>query len=249
LLPHAERLVGDLAMHAAVITRTLHLRESLRRELETARERHRQLLGARRNLVEVQDAERRRLERDIHDSCQQQATLIAGRVGLASAIAATDPAAARAELRRAAADTERLASRLDRLVGAAPADLVTEGVAAALAVEFDGLPVAVAVEDGRTRPGPPELDATLYFCAMEAVQNAVKHADPSTILIGLSDVDGRVILTVRDDGSGLRPAVDGEGTGLRNLRERLEAWSGTVTVRSLPSGTEVEVVAHPGVRA
>jgi signal transduction histidine kinase len=244
LSSRAERLVTDLARHAAVITRTLYLRESLRRELETARDRHRQLLAARRDLVEVQDAERRRLERDIHDSCQQQATLIAGRVGLAGALAATDPAAARAELLRAAVDTDRLASRLDRLTGGAPVDLVTEGVAAALVAEFDGLPVAIAVKDARSRLCSPELDATLYFCAMEAVQNAVKHANPSTIQIRLSDVDSRVILTVRDDGSGLQRDVDGAGTGLRNLRERLEPWHGTVTVRSSPEGTELEVVAH-----
>jgi signal transduction histidine kinase len=122
-------------------------------------------------------------------------------------------------------------------------------VAAALAVEFVGLPVAIAVDDARTRAYPPELDATLYFCAMEAVQNAVKHADPSTIQIGLSDMDGPVVLTVRDDGTGLRPEVDGAGTGLRNLRERLEPWAGAVTVRSSSTGTEVEVVAHLEVRA
>jgi signal transduction histidine kinase len=243
LNPHAERLAGDLARHLAVIMRTLYLRESLRRELEKARDRYRQLLAARRSLVEVQDAERRRLERDIHDSCQQQATFIAGRVGLAGALVAIDPAAARAELLLAAADTDRLASRLDRLTGGAPIDLA-EGVAAALAAEFEGLPVAIAVEDTRSRPCAPELDATLYFCAMEAVQNAVKHADPSAIRIGLSDVDNRVILTVRDDGSGVRPEVDGAGTGLRNLRERLEPWLGTATVRSSPNGTELEVVAH-----
>jgi signal transduction histidine kinase len=224
--------------------RTLYLRERLRRELETARDRQRQLLAARRSLVEVQDAERRRLERDIHDSCQQQAALIAGRLGLAATLATTDPAAARAELLPVAADTERLASRLDRLTGDTPADLVKEGVAVALAAEFERLPIAIAVKDARSRPCPPELDSTLYFCAMEAVQNAFKHADPSAIKIGLSDVDDRVILTIRDDGSGVRPEVDSAGTGLRNLRERLEPWLGTVTVRSSPDGTEVEVVAH-----
>jgi signal transduction histidine kinase len=243
LTPHAERLISDLAQHAAEIMRTLYLRESLRRELDTARDRRRELVAARRNLVEVQDAERRRLERDIHDSCQQQATLIAGRVGLAGALATTDPASARAELQRAATDVARLASRLDRLTGAGPADLVTQGLAAALAVEFVGLPVAIAVQDARDRGYPTELDATLYFCAMEAVQNAVKHGDPQAIHIGLSDMDGRVTLTVRDDGSGLPPAVDGAGTGLRNLRERLEPWSGSVAVRSSARGTEVEIVA------
>jgi signal transduction histidine kinase len=245
---HAERLVTDLARHAAVIAQTLYLRENLRQELATARDRHRQLLAARRNLVEVQDAERRRLERDIHDSCQQQATLIAGRVGLAGALAATDPATARAELLRAAADTDRLASRLDRLTGGARADLVTEGLAATLAAEFAGLPVAIGVDDARSRPCPPELEATLYFCAMEAVQNAVKHADPGTIRIDLSDMDSCVVLTVRDDGAGVRPDADGAGTGLRNLRERLEPWLGTVTIRSSPNGTELEVVAHSEVR-
>src|SRR5262245_25281592 len=143
LTAHAERLVTDLAGHAAVVMRTLHLRETLRREVDTARDRHRELVAARRTLVEAQDAERRRLERDIHDSCQQQATLIAGRVGLAGVLAATDPASARAELRRAATDVERLASRLDRLTGAGPADLFSDGLAAALAVEFAGLPMAI----------------------------------------------------------------------------------------------------------
>jgi signal transduction histidine kinase len=246
---HAERLVSDLARHTTVVTRTLYLRESLRRQLDMARGRHRQLVAGRRALVEVQDSERRRLERDIHDSCQQQATLIAARVGLASVLAATDPSTARSELRRAAADAERLASRLDRLTAAAPADVVADGVAAALTRELADLPVAIVVDDARTRPYPRDLDAALYFCAMEAVQNAIKHASARTVQIALSDVDGMIRLTVRDDGAGFGPAIDSVGTGLRNLRERLEPWSGTVAVRSSSRGSEVEIVAQGADRA
>ena len=230
--PHVDRLVADLASHAGVVTRSLHLRETLRQRVEIARERHREVTTARARLVTVQDTQRRRLERDIHDTCQQQATLLAGRIGLASTLLQTDPALARDTLCNAAADVERLAAALHRLTSTTSiAELLADGVAPALPAEATGLPVTVAVEDARAGTRVPELESVLYFCAMEGLQNAARHSGASTVHIGISQTSATILLTVRDE-EPVRSDRPTTGTGLRNLRERLDPWRGTLTIRS-----------------
>jgi signal transduction histidine kinase len=248
LIPLEQRLVTDLASHAGIVTRTLHLRESLRSRLEVSRERQRELVTSRAQLIAAHDAERRRLERDVHDTCQQQAVLLAGRLGLASTLARSDPAAARTALDEAADDVERLASALDRLTRAAPVpELVASGIAAALRAQTAHLP-GVEVDDHTRRRHHAEIEAAIYFCAMEAIQNATKHAQAEHVLVTVAEPNGWLRCSVRDDGSGFDTRRPGGGTGLRNMRERLAPWRGRLTVRSSPAGTEVtaQIPTGPG---
>jgi signal transduction histidine kinase len=241
LIPLEERLVTDLASHAGIISRTLHLRETLRRRLEVARQRQQDLVSARIRMVAAQDEERRRLERDIHDTCQQQAVVLAGRLGLAGVLAHPDPVGTRAVLHEALADVDRLALALRRLTSAAPVpDLVADGIAAALRAQTASLP-AVEIEDRIVRRYHPEVEATVYFCCVEAIQNASKHAKASRIQVRLSAATGQLRCCVRDDGVGFDLRQEGAGTGLRNIRERLRPWHGRLIVESTPAGTEVTV--------
>ncbi|HZD00188.1 MAG TPA: ATP-binding protein [Actinomycetes bacterium] len=240
LIPLERRLVTDLASHAGIVTRTLHLQESLRRRVEVSGQRQRELVASRMRLVAAQDAERRRLQRDVHDTCQQQAVVLAGRLGLASALAHRDPHGAHASLGEARADVDRLAATLRRLSRAATVlELVADGIGAALRAHTASLPVTVEIEDLLCRRHHPELAAAVYFCCMEAIQNAVKHASASRIRVRLSEPDGWLAFRVRDDGAGFDVGRTGAGTGLRNMRERLRPWNGQLVVRSSPTGTEV----------
>ncbi len=242
LPPGAQRVVSDVATQAGVVTRTLQLREGLRRGLATAQLRHREVVVARKELVAVQDAERRRLERDIHDTCQQRATLIAGHIGLAGALVGTNPDAARDALARAASDVESLAASVQRLASGNPvADLLGDGLGAALRAQAIGLPFSVTVHDLLDGRCEPEVESVLFLCATEALQNAAQHSGASTVEIGLSQADGDVVLTARDNGSGFDLSRPTAGTGLRNMRERLEPWRGTLVIRPSADGTLLEV--------
>jgi len=234
-----QRLVADLAGHAGIVTSTMHLLASRRHRLAVSRARHRELVASRTRLVAAQDAERRRLERDIHDTCQQQAVVLAGQIGLAGTLAQREPAAARAALAAAAAGADRLAAALTRLARAAPIpELVTGGVSAALRTGTGHLP-EVEIHDRLRRRYPPDLEAAVYFCCMEAIQNALRHAEASRIEVELADPDGRLTFRARDDGTGFDPDRHREGRGLRNLRERLQPWGGRVVIHSSAAGTEV----------
>jgi signal transduction histidine kinase len=262
LTPLERRLVVDLAAHAGIATTTLRLHQRLRRRLEVSRRQQQELIASRAQVIAAHDAERRRLERDIHDSCQQPAVVLAGRLGLAGAVAHRDPDQALAAVDTAYADLTRLAAALDRLVGAAPLpELAAAGIAAALRAETASLPVPVEVDD-RTggRRHRPEIEAEVYFCCTEAIQNATRHARPSRITVQLTEQHGWLTVRINDDGAGFDPdragtdrtGTDtdhaGTGAGLRNMRERLRRCGGRLAIRSSPAGTEVsaEIPAAAG---
>lgn len=242
LIPLEHRLVADLASHAGVVTRNLHLRETLQRRLDVSRRRQQELVAARANVLAAQDAERSRLAQDIHDTCQQRAVVLAGRLGLAQALADRDPAEARAALEAAAADVDSLASALGRLTSAARLpELVAHGIAAALRAETAALPFGVEVDDSTGRRYHPDLEAAVYFCCMEAIQNAVKHGDASSIAVRLSAPDGSLAATVSDDGAGFDVDHSSSGAGLANMQERLRHWNGELAIQSSSAGTTVEI--------
>lgn len=242
VIPVERRLVADLASHAGVVTRTLHLLETLQHRLDLSRRRQQDLVTARAEVVLAQDAERRRLARDMHDTCQQRAVVLAGRLALARAVVHRDPDEARAALQDAAADVDSLATGLRRLTAATPPpELAAGGVAGALRAETATLPFTVDLVDGTRHRFRAELEETVYFCCMEAIQNAVKHASPSRIRVRLAVQDGWLAAEVSDDGPGFDAEHASPGAGLANMRERVRRWDGQVAIRSSPAGTTVEI--------
>lgn len=143
-------------------------------------------------------------------------------------------------LDEACADVERLVSALGRLTHAAPVpELASTGIAGALCAEAAHLPVTVDVVDLIGRRHHPDLEATVYLCWMEAIHNAIRHGNASRIRLRLADQPGRVTFSVHDDGAGFDVEHAGPGTGLRNMRERLDIWDGRLIIRSSPAGTEI----------
>jgi signal transduction histidine kinase len=202
--------------------------------------------------VTAQDRERRRLERDIHDGAQQQLVALAINLKVARALAATDPTGARTTIEeQLSAVTEAIDTLSDLSRGLLPDVLAEQGLAAALTRVTVGNPVPVSVSCAGLPRLSADLEATLYFCALEAVQNATKHAGARRIDVRVEWEQGRLSLLVEDDGTGFDPRTE-EGTGLANIRERVGALGGTLRLTSgRREGTAVRVdvpVDAPGVQ-
>ena len=229
---------AGLALHAAAVRAELEARH---RELTCRTE---ELRAARDELVSVQDQERRRLERDIHDGAQQQLVALTINLRLAQTLApraldrATDVLREQERATRQAIETLRALSR-----GVQPRVLQEHGLGAALSLVAESSPLPVTLTTTPAAPARlhPDTEAALYFCGLEALQNAVKHSRASTAVIRLAVRPGCTELVVADDGVGIgtRPSA---GTGLTNMRERVSVLGGSVRVSS-HAGTGTTVVA------
>jgi signal transduction histidine kinase len=192
-------------------------------------------------IVAAADAERRRVERDLHDGAQQHLVLLNLKLGVLERKATADP-----EFARMVADTREdlaraLAELRDLAHGIYPAALENDGLVTALAEVAERSPIPAVVEANGTGRYPREIEAAVYFCCLEALQNAAKHAgDGAAATIQLHEQNGRLTFTVADDGRGFdAPAAASHG-GLQNMADRIGALGGTLTVTSSPGdGTTV----------
>jgi signal transduction histidine kinase len=240
--PSKERLIGDLTSQAGLVLRNVRLIEELRE--------------SRRRIVAAVDEGRRRLERNIHDGAQQQLVALAVKLRLADAVVERDPAKARELLDQLRAETnDALESLRDLARGIYPPLLADEGLHAALEAQARKSPVPVRVtRDGIGRYGQ-DIEASVYFCVLEALQNVTKYASATHVDVDLREASGRLAFEVRDDGAGFDPAT-ARGSGLKGMADRIEAVGGTLEIvtavgrgttvtGSVPIGGERE----PGVRS
>ena len=200
-----------------------------------------EMRASRARIVAASDESRRQVERDLHDGAQQYLVLLELKLGLLSKAAADDPemSAMASEIREDLA--RALAELRDLAHGIYPAVLASDGLPGALqaAAERSSTPVAVE-SDGVGRYGQ-ELEAAVYFCCLEALQNAAKHAgEGAKVSVRLSQVDGHVQFEVKDDGRGYDAASVGASAGLQNMADRLGALGGELHIESEPgAGTTV----------
>lgn len=196
----------------------------------------RQLEGQRSSAVRVADVDRRRIEQDLHDGAQVRLTALAMQLGLArEAITEGADTARVAELVDDAHAQAKLALReiRDLARGIHPAVLTDRGLDVALTSMVGRLPIPVDLEvEVADRPSP-EVESIVYFVAAEAVTNAVRHADSPTVGLRVVRDGDEIVVEIRDRGRG--GADPSRGTGLTNLRERVEATGGEMTVQS-PEG-------------
>jgi signal transduction histidine kinase len=238
LTPVEERLFAGLAAQAGLALRSARLQAELAQRLAELADRAAQLRASRERLVQTQDDERRRLERDIHDGAQQHLVALAVNLRLAQTLASSAPARATTQLR---AQAQAAAETIDTLValssGMYPRLLDEEGLVPALRAAAVTSPVDVRIDAEELARQPRQVEAALYFCCLEALQNAAKHAGAGRVDVRLerTGLDGAVLrLTVHDDGAGFDPAVASAGAGLSNMRDRLDAVGGQVSVESRP---------------
>jgi signal transduction histidine kinase len=207
-----------------------------------------ELAGSRRRIASVADRERRKIERDLHDGAQQR--LVALRIKLeliAERLDDDDPQSA-AALRKLEVDVDGTIDEVRSFArGIYPPLLAERGLGEALRAAGRNAPIATRVDAGSIGRHKPEIEATVYFACMEALQNAAKHADgASGVTITLSE-NPALHFEVHDDGHGFTATNVVNGNGLTNLRDRMAAIGGEVEVRSVPGeGTTVIGVLPEG---
>ncbi len=231
-----QRLLEELSSQAALALRNLRLAGELEERLE-------ELQASRQRIVTAQDEERRRIERDIHDGAQQQLVALAINLGLAKALVEEDPSEAERLLDQLKADArDALETLRDLARGLYPPLLVDNGVAAALRshIEKMGMDAEVHADSLATTRFETQVEAAVYFCCREALQNASKHAPGAHVVVMLAVQADCLGFSVADSGPGFDTSTVAEGSGLRNLADRLEALGGHLEVRSaLGQGTTV----------
>ena len=215
----------------------------LRAEL---RARRAQLRAYRGRVAEAIDAERRRIERDLHDGPQGRLVSLAMSLGLLEAKLAGDPEAARPIAREAReAVAAALAELRELSQGIYPAALAERGLASALAGLCERVALPVHLDVSLDRRLPREVEAAGYFLVSEALTNAVKHAQATEVRISVRRQPGRLVVEVADDGVG--GATLASGSGLRGLVDRIEGLGGRLLVLSPPArGTTVQAELPTG---
>ena len=221
--------------------RNVGLTAELRAKLEEISRQAVELRASRQRIVAAQDAERRRLERNIHDGAQQNLVALTVRLRLAMNQMKTNPARAVESVRGLEAETdEALRTLRDLARGIYPPILREQGLAAALKAQAGRMPGVVDVSASGFGRQPADLEATIYFCCLEALQNAAKHALASTVRVTLEQQAGNVLFSVIDDGVGFEQATVKAGAGFQNMKDRVEALGGHLDVVAAPrSGTRV----------
>ncbi|MGZ4151902.1 MAG: sensor histidine kinase, partial [Actinomycetota bacterium] len=194
-----------------------------------------ELRDSRRRIVAAQDERARKLERNIHDGAQQQLVALAVKQRLAESLVDRDPTKAKAMLADIQAETqEALETLRDLARGIYPPLLADKGLGAALTAQARKATLPVDVETDGIGRYPQEVEAAVYFCCLEALQNVSKYAQASRAAVRLSATDGVLRFEVRDDGAGFDPQVVSFGTGLQGMADRLDAIRGSLEVRSAP---------------
>jgi signal transduction histidine kinase len=233
---HDAALLDDPGLVASVATavRLAVENDRLRREVETQLA---EVRASRARIVEAADAERRRLERDIHDGAQQRLVALSMALGRARAEveagAAPDSAVLAETLGNASDEVRTALAELRELArGIHPAILTQAGLDAAVGSLVERAAVPARLEGSIGRRVSPPVEATAYFVVSEGLANAAKHASPSEVIVRLALADGELAVGVSDDGCG-GASVDA-GNGLRGLRDRVEAIGGRLELSSPP---------------
>jgi signal transduction histidine kinase len=247
LTPAEGALLDDLATQAGPAFSNVRLTEELR--------------ASRQRIVVAQDAERRRIERDLHDGAQQHLVAMAINLRVLHELMNDDLGAARellAEIQGQA--TDALVTLRDLARGIYPPALADRGIVAALEGHLAKSRQAASLTVYPTKSEArfaPQVEAAVYFCVLEALQNGAKHAPAAALQVRLHFDANRLAFEVTDDGEGFDPALTPAGTGLHGMRDRLAAVGGSLQVRSargqgttiegaLPVGALEDASLHPG---
>jgi signal transduction histidine kinase len=199
-----------------------------------------ELRASRARIVEAGNAERRRIERDLHDSAQQR--LVALRIHLALVGEKLERSEEREMLDSLGVEVDQAIEDLRDVARGLYPQLVAQlglGTALGAVARRSAIPVRI-IEHGLGRHDE-ELETTVYFCCVECMQNAAKHGGPgASVTIHLGEQDGRMWFSVEDDGAGFDLATVERGAGLTNLADRLAAVGGTIAIDTTPGhGTRV----------
>jgi signal transduction histidine kinase len=230
-----DRVLTDLARQVGLAFHNSQLDTALQTTLNELRKQADALRESRARIVASGDAERRRVERNLHDGAQQHLVALAVNLRLARDVITDDPAAGAEMLEELAGEVQETIQELRELAhGIYPPLLVDSGLVEAMraAAARNPLPVDVVAEGiGRYSS---DTEAAIYFCCLEALQNAAKHAPDATVEVRLWEESGGLLFSVIDDGPGFDVEKAQRGHGYVNMADRLGAIGGTVRWESEP---------------
>jgi signal transduction histidine kinase len=236
LLDEDRRLLVHLASQAAAAVHNLHLSAQLAARLEVIREQAAELAASRERIARAQDAERQRIQRDLHDGFQQDLVVLTAKLALA-----------REQLRRGDRRGEQALDELHRDLGDTlvhlrefahsihPPVLADQGLLEAIEAQAARLPFEVVIEADPALRGvryPRHIEAATWYVVAEALTNAVKHAQARQVVVGLAQPNGSLAVEVSDDGCGFDLAAP-RGIGLAGLADRIAIVNGELTINSV----------------
>ncbi|MBG0829288.1 GAF domain-containing sensor histidine kinase [Planomonospora sp. ID67723] len=243
LLKEDRRLLGYLAGQAAAVVHNIHLTAELSAQLLLIRRQAAELAASRERVAQGQDAERRRIQRDLHDGVQQEVVALTAKLGLVRQRLRRGDPRAEQDLTELHGDLGTLLNGLREFAYTIhPPVLSDRGLLEAVEAQAARLPVLMEVRADPVLRGtrfPSHIEATAWYAVAEALSNAVKHADATRVEVSLRQADHRLVLAVRDDGRGFDPEA-ARGLGLTGLADRLDIAGGTLQVHSASgAGTEL----------
>jgi signal transduction histidine kinase len=238
----ADATLKELAREVGVAINNARLDSALEATLDDLRRHAEALQASRARIVAAADAERRRIERDIHDGVQQYLVALSVKARLARQVMERDQVRAHTMLEELGQDIQKTLDELRVLAhGIYPPLLANEGLVPALTAAARRAAVPTWVEARGIRRYPPEVEAAVYFCCLEALQNAGKYAgEGATAKVAIVEEPGELAFEVTDTGKGFQAATQAAGSGLTNMTDRLGAVGGTLLIDSAPGrGTKV----------
>ena len=237
----ADVTLEEVARELGVALKKAHLDSSLQDSLEQLRQRAAELQASRGRLVAAADAERRRIERNLHDGAQQHLVALSVKVRLLEQFAERDPERARSLMNQLQDDVGSAIEELRSLAhGIYPPLLSSAGLGVAMSAACRRAPLPASLEADGVGRYAPEIEAAVYFCCLEALQNAAKHAGAAaSARVRIWEDAGGLLFEVSDDGAGFDPNGHADGAGLTNMRDRLGAVGGTLRVESDGRGTRI----------
>jgi signal transduction histidine kinase len=234
LSPTEATLAEHVASQAGLVVRNVRLNEELRDTIE-------ELRASRRRLVDAQDLERRKIERNLHDGAQQQLVALGVQLSLLERLARDRPDAGRLSSTISQLQgtlTDALGDLRDLARGIYPPLLADQGLAAALDAQARKAAVPTSVDADGVGRYDRAVEAAVYFCALEALQNVAKYADATSAIVRLRAADGWLTFQVEDDGRGF-DRDQAKGSGIQGMADRLDAIGGSFEIESAPTAGTV----------
>ena len=236
-----DQVLTDLARQVGLALHNVRLDSALQASLDELQTRNEQLQASRLRIVTAADESRRQIERNLHDGAQQHLVAMAVKLGLARQLVGADQATAEAILEELRADVQTTLTELRELAhGIYPPLLRDRGLAEALRTAANRAVLPVDVQAENVGRYSSETEAAVYFCCLEAMQNAGKYAgDAARIVVRVSVDPSHLTFEVIDDGLGFEAGTVADGHGFVNMRDRLGALGGRLEIKSSPAGTTI----------
>jgi signal transduction histidine kinase len=248
-----DTMLTELARQVGLALHNVQLDSALQESLDEVRRQAEELQASRARIVAASDAARRQIERNLHDGAQQHLVALAVNVRLARKLADTDPKASAEILDQLGDGLKDAVQELRALAhGIYPPLLVDRGIEEALRSAAGRAALPTEVDAPELPRFTPDQEAAVYFCCMEALQNAGKYAgEGATAKVRVWQEEGALCFEVSDTGAGFDMAGvrgAGKGAGFINMSDRVGAIGGSVTVHSVP-GKGTTVSGHLPLRS